>query len=419
MKQEIETLNYSSSRTVVVDTDSRFLDSDEAYRQVASVTRSLYLHGYRHFFKKIDSTLRGNIADEIAAVMDAGGFRFTVVAPAAPRNGRTVKGGMCMIHGIPLSETSLANDPFTPVVDGKIANHLARKFSETIADIPLSIIRSSTAALEERIREGLERGIRVFIADAETMDDLKSITTLVTQAGILFAGASGLAEAVANGAGSSSAITCNVPRGQMLFAIGSLTERCAIQCRKLVDNERVHEIVIDSAAALDDAQNEIRRITRLVASCKPDRPLLIRTDCIIRNGGLESGSLISRFIGEVSREIIGIRAIRMVFASGGDTAARIVERLDVESIRFVSEIVPGIPFGYMKSAALGRRIYFISKSGGFGGDGALVDCLRLVSTPRLVSGAGSISRIPVITAAMREDGFMVTFIDTAKGCPSP
>jgi uncharacterized protein YgbK (DUF1537 family) len=371
--------------TVVVDTDTRFWEGEAAYRKVAAVTHNLYELGYRTFFKKIDSTLRGNIADEISAVMDAGGFRFAVVAPAAPRNKRTVVDGICMIEGVPLAETAIGKDPFTPVSDGRISSLLQRRFSGAIEELNLACIRSGTAQLIKTIREGLARGVRAFIADAELMDDLKAIATLSSMPGILFVGSSGLAEAVANGKSGLSAVRNNFQGHSILFTIGSLTEKSMMQCNTLLNSEVVGELVVDTSRAIHDPQMEMIRLLELMGKLRGDCPLLLRTDHIVRggrNGSVDKnvGILISQFLGDISREIVRRRAIKLVFASGGDTAARIVEALETDCIRFVSEIIPGIPFGYFNSAAVGRRIYFVSKSGGFGEDDAMLQCLRLVSS---------------------------------------
>ena len=385
----IERTSYEIIRkkleTIVIDTDTRFWEAEAAYRKVIAVTRTLYELGYRNFFKKIDSTLRGNIADEIAAVMDAGGFRFAIVAPAAPRNKRTVIGGICYVEGVPLSETAVGKDPFTPVSNGRISSLLQSRFAGAVEELDLTCVRSGPANLRKKIQEGLARGARAFIADAELIDDLKAIANLSSMPGILFVGSSGLAEAVANGKGGSSAVRNNFYRSSILFTIGSLTDKSMMQCNTLLNNELVEELVVDTYHAIHDAQMEMDRLLDLIAQFRADRPILLRTDRIVRGdeSGLVDknvGILISQFLGDISREIVRKCAIKLVFASGGDTAARIVEALDADYIRYVNEIVPGIPFGYFKSATLGRRIYFVSKSGGFGEDDAMLQCLHLVSS---------------------------------------
>ena len=73
----------------VVDLDSRELAPEEAARRVRA------LDG-RIAFKKIDSLLRGNVKAEIEALTGD-----VIVAPALPVEGRTVRGGVLHVHGVP------------------------------------------------------------------------------------------------------------------------------------------------------------------------------------------------------------------------------------------------------------------------------------------------------------------------------
>jgi uncharacterized protein YgbK (DUF1537 family) len=51
-------------------------------------------------FKKIDSTMRGNIHAEIAAAKEAFGCERAIVTPAFPEMGRVVRGNQLFIHGV-------------------------------------------------------------------------------------------------------------------------------------------------------------------------------------------------------------------------------------------------------------------------------------------------------------------------------
>ena len=122
----------------------------------------------------------------------------------------------------------------------------------------------------------------------------------------------------------------------------------------------------------------------MIAGASLERPLLIRTSGVDRPGApdfadKEAGVAISRFLGDLTLEAATLRNIQFLFASGGDTAARIASFLGAESIDFIAEILPGLPFGFFQSNALGRRMYFVSKSGGFGDLDAMAKSLAMVS----------------------------------------
>ena len=261
----------------VVNTDTRFLPAAEAYGRVAEMVRHLYGAGARLFYKKIDSTLRGNPADEIAAVMDAAGYRFAIVAPSAPKNGRIVSGGVCYVGGIPLAETAMGRDPFTPVSESRVAKIMEKRFYGEVHELGLSVVRGGEAALRAEVEKGVSLGKRLFVADAETMEDLGSIAALVSLDGGLFAGSSGLAEALAKKASSVQFSLPRVSKGRALFVIGSITPTSKVQCDNLMRTGIVSEVVADPHAILSNPSEERRRLMGIVSLLSPRKALLLRT----------------------------------------------------------------------------------------------------------------------------------------------
>jgi uncharacterized protein YgbK (DUF1537 family) len=384
LKPQTDKKHGRSIAATVVDTDTRFLSADEAYERVAAATRELHRAGARAFFKKIDSTLRGNPADETAAVMDAAGFSFAIVAPSAPRNKRTVSGGICYVAGVPLASTAVSRDPFTPVTESRVSTIMGRRFPGAVRELGLDLVRSGKDALQAKVRAELQGGARVFVADAETMEDLKAVADLSAMEGALFVGSSGLAEALADKESVDKPMLPRIFRGRVLFVIGSVTPTSAVQCDRLVRVGGVYEAVAQSQSVLDDPAQEMRRMIDLISKAPARRALLIRTTGTDKPGSVdlsdkEAGASISRFLGELTLETARLRKVRFLFASGGDTAAKIASRLGAASIDFVSEILPGLPFGFFRAESLERRLYFVSKSGGFGDQDAMAKSLTMVS----------------------------------------
>ena len=60
---------------VVIDTESRFDMKETAFKKVYNISRTLTEKGLPHFYKKLDSTLRGNIGAEIDGVIDGSGAK--------------------------------------------------------------------------------------------------------------------------------------------------------------------------------------------------------------------------------------------------------------------------------------------------------------------------------------------------------
>src|SRR5215212_4460698 len=133
---------------VAFDTDSRTMPAGFAAKRVldaAHVSR-----GARIVYKKLDSTLRGNIAAELAAVLNAARRDPAVVAPAFPAAGRTTAGGTQFVHGVPVDETEMRNDPRTPVLEAHVPTLLAQAFPSVGA------LSAEDLADPERVRRALE-----------------------------------------------------------------------------------------------------------------------------------------------------------------------------------------------------------------------------------------------------------------------
>jgi D-threonate/D-erythronate kinase len=104
----------------VISTETRG-SAHPAYR-VRRAARLLKSWKPAFIFKKIDSTLRGPLAVELAA------FRRVVAPPAPlafvpafPALGRTTRGGRHFVDGVPLHRTAFAKDPLRPVRTDRVA----------------------------------------------------------------------------------------------------------------------------------------------------------------------------------------------------------------------------------------------------------------------------------------------------------
>ena len=143
---------------LVVDTNSRHLPPADA---AAAVTRCVAaLPPGMPLFKKIDSTLRGPVVDEIRAA--AAGRSTIVVAPAVPRQGRTVSGGRIFVDGVALDAAGSGGD--------------TRPFAASLATALAPLL--------------------CVVPDCATESDLAAIAR-AAPADALLVGAAGLAEAVA------------------------------------------------------------------------------------------------------------------------------------------------------------------------------------------------------------------------------
>lgn len=107
--------DVKDKEVIVVDTDSRDLDEDLSYKRVKDICEEMSRYNIKCAYKKIDSTLRGNLGAEIKAVDDVFKPDIVIIAPAYPANQRITIGGYHLLEGKPIELTEIANAPKTPV----------------------------------------------------------------------------------------------------------------------------------------------------------------------------------------------------------------------------------------------------------------------------------------------------------------
>ncbi|MFD3620595.1 4-hydroxythreonine-4-phosphate dehydrogenase PdxA [Streptomyces sp. NPDC058676] len=178
---------HAYGEAVVVDLDCRSLPAADAARRVREALRAVPSDVL--VLKKADSLLRGNLAAETAACAD--GTKGVVVATALPALGRTVRGGVVHLDGVPLHITdawraeSTAPPPSISAALGDARTTL----------VPLEAVRGD--ALPAVLRGAIAAG-HLPVCDAETDSDLDLIAAaaLACGPGVRLTGTSGLAAAV-------------------------------------------------------------------------------------------------------------------------------------------------------------------------------------------------------------------------------
>src|SRR4030066_1868354 len=87
---QIDLSKYDQQDVLVVNTDSRGLKPDKAYALISNVLKNYREALFPIIYKKIDSTLRGNIGYEIDAVLEKTNGALCFVAPSYPEQNRTL-----------------------------------------------------------------------------------------------------------------------------------------------------------------------------------------------------------------------------------------------------------------------------------------------------------------------------------------
>lgn len=125
-----ESSKQQSADVLVFDTETRHLSGPAAAARIAEfVTHIRRTHpelpGDGLIYKKTDSTLRGNIGAEMAALQSLYPGRSIRYVPAYPAFGRTVVAGCLIVDGVPIDQTEFGRDALNPVTTCRLQDVLS------------------------------------------------------------------------------------------------------------------------------------------------------------------------------------------------------------------------------------------------------------------------------------------------------
>jgi len=373
----------SDADVVVITTNSRAEDPNIARERVKQAVRSL---AGRVVYKKIDSTLRGNIGAELEAAMAEMACEKAVVAPAFPAVGRTTVAGALLVNGVPVAETQFANDPILPVKESHIPSLLEQSTRHQVGCISVEDIDAGPESLYRRISEMPQD---IVVCDVTGQSHLTGIAQTAALAGghWLLCGSGGLARELhlllIRVTKASRAKPTSLSSGPALVVVGTRNQVAANQLLKARD-----ELGLPILNLEFEHLNQEEVLSRKVGS------ILAEADRLLGQGkGLALSSTFSRYapalkhtipalIAEVVAGILAGRKFAGLFLSGGDIAVEVCRRLQVSAIQVHGEVEPGVPAGELVGGQ-GQGMRVVTKAGGFGTEEALVKSISYLERGHL------------------------------------
>jgi len=376
----------SDFEMVVIDTESRNDAADIAYGKVKDAAKALRRMDIRLVYKKIDSTLRGNIGRELEAILDELKFKAIIVAPAFPATNRTTVNGRQLINGVPLERTEFAYDPLNPVSESRVPTLIKRQTQIGAGTIDLPKVREGTESLKQKIQAMMEEGFKILVVDAECEDDLNAIAKAALDSELLPCGSAGLAEWVSNWlavgpreqrflivSGSVNTVTLDQISAAEESLNVSVVQPNLFEVLMGGENRRTEQnrLVKEASKSLTEGKGVILRL----AKSKDEVSLLQEYG---RNLGMDFREICEKILsslGETSSEIMEDSRIIGLILVGGDTAINVTKSIGALGIRIEEEVLPGIPLGRIVGGPF-NGLLAVTKAGGFGRRNALVEAAR-------------------------------------------
>jgi uncharacterized protein YgbK (DUF1537 family) len=373
--QQLDQVAMQDFSVFVLDIESRHMMPKEAESRVRETVELALQNGIRSFYKKTDSTLRGNIGSELSALLEASGESVLAFVPAYPKNDRTTIAGMQFVNGVLLHRSIYSKDLQNPVRTSYIPDIIAAQTS-----IPVRVVEH-TESIQFNCNSAA--GKRIIVFDARTDKDLRSIANHLKRLGFLrvSAGCAGFAEYLPEmlflKRGVVRAIDCPT---QLLVVCGSLNpvsleqiemavqggfERIVFQPEQLLGTsgllgrsgelliERVQQTLFAGSDIILQTAQGVEDIHRFHAYCHEQ--------------AVESKEIpqsIARAVGELVVSILRFHSRLTPVVFGGDTAAGIMEALRLPKVLPIAQVAKGVVLSRLIDDSL--DIPLITKAGGFG-----------------------------------------------------
>lgn len=356
---------------MVVSSDSRPLPKAEAQHQVSAAVKQLQARGAHYFTKRIDTTLRGGIGFEIDAMLEQLPLEtVAVVVPAMPQSRRILVGGYSVIDSVALSRTDVARDVRTPVTESWVPGLLAAQTHHQVGHIALASVMKGEGQIQQDLQEQQQRGVRVIVVDAITVDDVDAIAGAVVALNwnVLAVDPGPFTERLAVRRGlmrearsSATATATENPRGSILVVAGSATPVTKKQLQHLIArDERVCHIPVDAELLVDRknaAEIEVNRVVQHARQCVPAQQNAIFVFESALTGrllnlqeeeqrfGLAHGQAaenINQGLGNIVREVLNCAAgeIKGLYMTGGDTMVNVLKELGATGIEMIDYVIP-------------------------------------------------------------------------------
>ncbi|CDQ18996.1 four-carbon acid sugar kinase family protein [Halobacillus karajensis] len=379
---------------IVIDTDSRALEKEEAYEQTKAAAEFLAEKGYQQIYKKMDSTLRGYIGHELQAISEVFKPAFTVVAPAFPAYGRTTRDGIHYMKGIPVSKTELAHDPKHPVTESYIPSILEKETGQKTAVIDETLLNKKDDEWLNTINRFIDKGVKYLVCDASKEEDLIKLATRIHRSGhkVIWSGSAGLAEtlpAVLDIESRRKIEDRKQTNGPVLGVCGSLSQTTQEQVNYAIRQKDIQSVEIDTERIFyNDWENQadfyikeaLEHLTNgedvifYVPSHKDIRRSVQKRAAEIGLNSFQIGKKISEALSRMTEKVVSHTSVAALVLTGGDTAKDVSKALGATGIRLSHQLEAGIPVGELIGDS--PSVPVVTKAGAFGTEASIYHAMK-------------------------------------------
>lgn len=377
----------------VMDTETRELEDKIVRKILRSILKKININKKDIVYKKVDSTLRGNIGAELEEIMMILNRDICIFSPSYPSYQRITIGGYLVVDQKPLSLSEYSCDDSTQVENSFIPFLLKKQTNFSVAQIDLKDVAKGQKTILLKINELYQRGNKIIVIDSTNEEHLKNIfaSGLKVDGQVLFSGSAGLANHFPNLFNKSKDIKINIEnnKGPVVVVVGSRNSIMEDQVNYLKNRLNFTELKMGLEQVFSNKDRILDNYSAEgIKAIKGNHDLLIHTDAIYNEEKLINKKLmlkynlsfrgleieIKNFLGELTSKIIKNSYVRNLILTGGDVALGVCKELNIYNMNILDELLPGIPLAIANYK--NYKLNIITKAGGFGKEDALYNLIN-------------------------------------------
>lgn len=370
-------LGKANTQAWAISTETRNKSAEESIEVAKSATNALIKNlNVEYIYKKIDSTLRGNIAVEALAVLDVMEADAAIVVPAFPAEGRITVGGYHLLKGMPIERTEVARDPVFPVYQSHLPTLLQQQVetTEKVAHIPLITVMKGAGPILIELQKLVKENKKLIAIDAVTTTDMEQIALAIEKCNykLLPCGSAGLAQVLTNcwlPDTKYQHITKVIPDLPILIVSGSKTPLSKTQIKKLAESDEFDSYIIELLGEdiKDEPNDEL--IERLKEHLQTEKIVVVH----FRGEDDEpedTTELLMNYLSSLCKKLVKKEGVIFV-TIGGETSYRCCSAIGSSHLQLIDEVEPTIPVCLDHEAQ-----WIVTKSGNFGTPNTLVNIIK-------------------------------------------
>lgn len=400
LNKNIEEKQTSISQAWAISTETRNVSPQDAFERVKEAAQLLVDEISPDFFyKKIDSTVRGNIAVEALSILEVLGWDAAIVMPAFPQEGRITVGGYHLLKGIPIERTEMARDPHSPITESHLPTLLKSQLGENLESlvgaIELKTILDGAGPILQKLNNLITEGKKIIVADSVSTIDLEQIVLAIQKSSynILPVGTAAAAKVLSNEwfpqNEDQEILPVVLPKLPKFIVSGSATQITANQIDKLEQSDEFEEntliIELDMKTVLSGVQEKL--VERIVSNLRTDNIVLVHTSKLLKNfDGFSDDTIdadltksglanaITDFLAKLTEQVLEKKKAILI-TLGGETSYKCCNAINANQLQLIDEVLPAIAL----SKSVNHDQWIVTKSGNLGGINTLIEILKYFS----------------------------------------